>query len=683
MKQRWKKTSPADTPARLTTAPPRAAWRKHVVPVLALWGLALLAYSTSFGGGFPFDNGTIILNDTRVRAATAENARLIWTQEYWYGTTTTGLYRPLTTFSYLLNYAVFGNRDHAAPYHWVNFALHAANMLLVYLLGLLVLGEMVPALAMAALWGVHPVLTESVTNIVGRADLLAAFGVLAGLLCYVRSTATSGRRKALWLAGSAAAVLIGQFSKESAVVVLAAAVLYDLAFGKAPLRARWPGYAAMAAPVAVYLYVRYGILSGLGMGVVPFCDNPLTGAGFWTAEMTAVKVIGKYFGLLVWPARLSNDYSYNQVPLASWHDWQAAIALLACLGAAALAIWCFRRKPAAFFLVTFFFAALAPTSNVVIHIGAIMAERFLYLPAIGFAGYIVVAIYASCRNRSAAQVVLGVLCLAFAARSWARNLDWRDDETLWASAARNSSDSFKPHLLVAGHWLDKPGGLDRAIEEVDRAVGIVDALPDEQNVVRVYAVAGMCYRQKGDAPKSLALLLHGQRIDLAALEAIRRDYAARGRVVYPSGWPPLYLELGRTWMSLNEPKKALEALDYGSVLRPDAAFFEEMADAWRAMGQSDQAAAALIEGIALIPDYPRFGAELVDLYRQTAPQSCALRNTGGGLAPDLGCLLVHGQVCTASRNAASLEERRGRRGEAAATRLSAVRDLGCPAAMFQ
>jgi hypothetical protein len=65
------------------------------------------------------------------------------------------------------------------------------------------------ALALAAVWAVHPVLTESVTNIVGRADLLSAFGVLAGLLCHLHGGAASGRRKLAWLSGLALATTIG------------------------------------------------------------------------------------------------------------------------------------------------------------------------------------------------------------------------------------------------------------------------------------------------------------------------------------------------------------------------------------------------------------------------------------------------------------------------------------------
>ena len=112
--------------------------------MLALWALVLAAYSNSFQAGLVFDSAMAITRDARIQAVTPQNLRLILTEEYWHGSTTSGLYRPLTTFSYLLNYAVFGNGTHPAGYHWVNLALHAVNVSLVYLLGLLVF-EAAPA----------------------------------------------------------------------------------------------------------------------------------------------------------------------------------------------------------------------------------------------------------------------------------------------------------------------------------------------------------------------------------------------------------------------------------------------------------------------------------------------------------------------------------------------------------
>src|SRR5205807_9565903 len=137
----------------------------------------------------------------------------------------------LTTLSYLFNYAILGNGDRPAGYHWINFALHAANIALVYLLALLVLGNGALAFAAAAVWALHPVLTESVANIIGRSDLLAAFGVLGGLLCHIMAARASRQRKAAWLGALAVVTAAGIFAKESAIVVVAAMLIYDITFG--------------------------------------------------------------------------------------------------------------------------------------------------------------------------------------------------------------------------------------------------------------------------------------------------------------------------------------------------------------------------------------------------------------------------------------------------------------------
>jgi len=163
------------------------------------------------------------------------------------------------------------------------------------------------------------------------------------------------------------------------VVVLAAMLIYDLAFHQT-WRARASGYLALAAPFLIFFYVRDRVLANLPSALVPFGDNPLAGAGFWTARLTAIKVIGKYLWLLLWPSRLSCDYSYNQIPLATWGDWKTLAAVAACAALVAAAVACYRRSKPVFFFIVFFFAALAPTSNLLLLIGTIMAERFCTCP---------------------------------------------------------------------------------------------------------------------------------------------------------------------------------------------------------------------------------------------------------------------------------------------------------------
>jgi tetratricopeptide (TPR) repeat protein len=361
----------------------------------------------------------------------------------------------------------------------------------------------------------------------------------------------------------------------------------------------------------------------------------------------------------------------------------------------AVAIACYRRSKPVFFFIVFFFAALAPTSNLLLLIGTIMAERFLYLPSIGFAGCLVVAVYAVCRRLPrVAPAALALVCVAFAARTYTRNFDWFDDLTIWTSAAKLGPASYKSHSSLATDLMTIRGaGLDRAVGEFDRSLAILGPLPDERNVSAVYANAGRCYRIKGDtlsAPrsdywyrKSLDALLRGRRIDLVYDQALRLENAAHGKVIAGSGWIPLYLELGRTYLRLSEPRPALEALAFGRTLRPDPEFSEEMAAAWRALGDPRQAAIALIEGLAIDSSHTQFASELVDLYQRTEPQSCAIRNVAGSVSLNLDCPLVHSQLCTASRNVALLYHQKGQDPLAAGTVRGAIANLGCPAELFR
>ena len=216
-----------------------------------LCAIALVAYANSFVLGLALDGRRMVKDDTRIRAATAENIGRIVTKDYWWPLAADRLYRPVTTASYLFNYAVLGNADHPAGYHWVNFLLHVANVWLVFEIAMLLFQRAGPAFFAAAIWAVHPAGTEAVANVAGRADLLGALAVLGGLLLYMRTTAWTWRPLLALFAIS----MSGLLSKENAAVLIGLMLLGDIAFGKpdwvAALRTRWPAYGVVAASLAI------------------------------------------------------------------------------------------------------------------------------------------------------------------------------------------------------------------------------------------------------------------------------------------------------------------------------------------------------------------------------------------------------------------------------------------------
>jgi tetratricopeptide (TPR) repeat protein len=676
----------------------------------ALLVLVFLAYSNSFGAPFLLDNEEIILHDARVHTVSSVQLHRILTQQYW-ETATTGLYRPLTTLSYLFNYAVLGNANNPEGYHWLNLLLHLANIAMVYILGLAIFENVSIALLVSAIWGLHPIHTEAVTNIVGRADLLVAFGTLAALLAHRQAAASTGARRAAWFGAVLLAAAIAAFSKESGVVVIAVLVLYDVVFAHGtPWSTRLTGYAAAALPCALYFYARAQVLANAPYLPTAYVDNPMLGTDFWTARWTAVKILGKYFQLLVWPAQLSYDYSYNEIPLfawfsAGWEDTKAVVALLGCIAVAAAAVWAWRRNRPVFFGIAFFAVTFAPASNLPIVIGSMLGERLMYLPAVGFAICAAAALWALWRRvpanqptyRYTAWAVLGILLTASLARTYDRNGDWLDAHRFWRTGAEASPNSVRTNMNV----VTNTAGLtqedwDRGIQAAGRALAILDKLPDDKSHGQPFRDAGMFYREVGErlaskqpagvasagtTPEywyrlSLNALLRSEKIELAFDEAYRAENARRGRPGLTAMPSKVYLELGRTYMRLNDPGRALAAFERGRVLESSPVMLEELAEAYRQSGDLHAAIIALEESYTVDSNRPVLG-KLVDLYGKIDPNGCSVAHQGGGSALNPDCPGVHADICLASRNIMGTYVRRGQTFEAEAVRKRAVEYLGC------
>ena len=681
------------SPASRNLAPHMRQW----LVVLALGAVTLLAYSNSFSAGFAFDNKGLLLQDPRLRAATAQNIGLIFHRTYWWPYGESGLYRPFTTLTYFFNYAILGNGDQPGGYHWINFLLHAGNVLLVYGLALRLIRKLWPAVFVAAVWAVHPVLTESVTNMVGRADLLAGMALLGGFWMYLKSAETQGRRRWAWLAGLMAATTVGVFSKESAVTVLGVMALYELTWWKERRRGRalllgclavWPALGAM-------WYVRTAVFAKLTAPVFPFWDNPLTGAGFWTAKLTAIGIMARYLGLLVWPALLSCDYSYAQIPLAtgSPQDW-LAWTVVAAVAAAALPMFRFNRS--VFFFAGLAFVTFLPTSNLFFPIGTIMAERFLYLPSIALAVCVVLAVYAVGRRTGATRLAPVTLCLvvaAFTARTWVRNSDWRDDLSLMTAAAETSPHSYKSHRALAAALYDSDpshANIDRVIAEAEKSLAILDSLPNWRNNAEAYRQASGYYITKGDSlaaaessrayRKALDLLLRCQAIVNATYGRPAATEQARGQApqVDPAKVADLERSISYTRLRLNDPSKALDAAAAALELDPtNPETYRQLSSVFLANGRADEAAATLVQGTIVTSDLS-LRQDLLSLYQQGLDsKGCATIPGPRGPAFNPSCEIVRKHTCAAVTATIPLYLRLQRRDLAEQLKASASRDFGC------
>ena len=633
----------------------------------ALLGVTLAAYANSFSSGLVQDAKALLTLDDRIRALTAENLRLIFEKNYWWPRLADGLYRPLTTLSLLFNYAVLGNGTDAAGYHAVNFLLHAGNVWLVHALARRLLGNARAAFLAAGLWAVHPVGVEAVTNIAGRADLLAAMAVLGGLLLYARLDGVEGWRVRASVAGLFAVATAGVFSKENAAVLIGLMALWDLCRAAPPglpRGRRAAAYSAVAASLALLWAARAAVLGGLTPQVV-YVDNPLRATGFLVARWTAIKVIAMDLGLLVWPAGLRCDRSYNEIALAGPADPLAWIGFVAVVAILSTVIARWRRDRLPLFAAGFFAIAILPVSNLAVPIGSIMAERFLYLPSVAFA-VVAVALAERVLSKRAATLLLAAAMALGSARTFARNSAWHDNLALASADVEGAPGSFKLHEMLAKSLYDQDprGNLDRAIGEEERAWAILRPLPPRLSTELTPAYLGVYYREKGDAvggvgtpegrawyEKSVAVLERAREISRAAEAAFDEAQRASGKPLAARGASPdTYLNLTAALLGLGRYPEALEASRYALGLDPRRAESAEgMALAWMGMGRPREAAVALIERGLIEGFAPATAGSLFRLYQQIPGGECVLPY--GPLAWD--CPVLASDRCRASAELAA------------------------------
>lgn len=581
----------------------------------------LVTYSNSFEGPFLLDNQQIILLDPRLRAFEWEpNIHNIFTKDYWWPTLASDLYRPITTFTYMLNWSVLGNGNNPEGYHVVNFILHLINVFLVYkLLRQFGTRELVAYWA-AAIFGLHPVATEGVTNIVGRADLLSTFFVLSATLCYAHSAKSKGGKRIGWLLGMVPLSILGVLSKESGVMILPAMFFYDWLYrnhsDQAPLPKSWshrfdvllPGYLCVVPSLLLFVFCRHVMSSTSPTYGNPFVDNPIELAGFFSGRMTALKVLGQYFWMLIWPARLSCDWSYNQIPLygpdAPWHEniqsWVAIVLILTLLYLA----WTQRKRfPLMTFGIIWFFVAIFPMSNLPITIGSIKAERFLYMPYLGFALMAAMGLeWVRSWLANTLRPVLPsltwlsftlplVVLMAFSVRTYLRNQDWSSEYALWSSAVETCPNSFKTYKGFSNCFITKntEEGADQAIAVAEKGVAILEnpPLPIERKDNTLYINIAFHYARKAEFcmargardegmkyfEKALGALEKAKEVDRFANSTSRAKFMRQGikaENIRNVGNPTIYELFTAVYIGMGRYAEAEQAALYNLNLNPYA-----------------------------------------------------------------------------------------------------------------
>jgi tetratricopeptide (TPR) repeat protein len=415
---------------RKPEAPFAAPRRRLAVALVA--AAAALPYLPALGNGFVWDD-RLILDHQLARlpdlsAAFFPPADLPLAGGFYY--------RPLVFASYLFDQAVGGG---PLAFHLTPVLLHVAASVLLFLLVVRLLGMSAGATVAALVFAVHPVHAEVVAWMAGRAESLAAVGVIGALLAWGRWLDGGA---APWLGVGAIALLAGLLGKETALAGAFLGVTLPWVWPRASSAGRRAAsWAAVAVAVVAYVVLR-AAAHGLAVGAAG-TGTPVA------AGRNLLAALGFYAGGLVWPH--SAGAVLTAVPGGSGAIVAGVVALVAVAGGAVVALR--RRELVAAWGLGWMVVALVPALMLVVR--AIsetpVAERYLYLPSAGAAVLLAWGLV-TLRARAAA-IALGLtvaLVIAGGAVSAARSTLWRDEVGFWRNAIAVAPDEGVAHLKLAG-----------------------------------------------------------------------------------------------------------------------------------------------------------------------------------------------------------------------------------------
>lgn len=493
----------------------KAAWfekNANVVAVLSL--LVAASYINSIFNPFMWDDKQMILHNEGIRQGWTSVINA-FSPAKWAGRTDdagfVSFFRPMHTLLSVFDYQVWGLNPFG--FHLSNTLVHLFNTIFLFFLTLRLTGKRLPSIAAASIFAVHPVHTESVSFISARVDLLAAAFMMPSFYLYMRA----GKEFSWRYLASLALFWLAMLSKEMAVMLPVLLSVYSWIYEERGGRIK------KAVPFFLLLgaYIAYRVF-----GLETFAGQQQLRADVVTLASTAAAATFDYMRLLVFPYPLKAYYTLN------WYG-PGSIKALAGFGVLIAAAFVFvllylsKRKTAAYSLA-WTFVALAPVMN----IGALgefsIAERYLYIPSIGFSIFagLFFANFMKGGSRTGAVAALIAVVAVLGVMTVNRNRLWSNDLDFYTEMVRVAPSSAAAHANLA-HAHFNLGALEPAIKEMEAASALVPGNPD------IVFELGTYYYKAGrfsEAAGALERAVKGRPAREEAWNLLGISYAETGRL---------------------------------------------------------------------------------------------------------------------------------------------------------
>ncbi|CAH1154750.1 unnamed protein product [Phaedon cochleariae] len=380
-------------------------------------------------------------------------------------------YRPLTTLTFRSNYTLFGLNP--LWFHLTNVSLHALACVLFTRACLQVAGLRPPFATLAGLlFATHPIHTEAVTGIVGRADVLACVFFLISVLSYHGSE--DGKHHT-WISTFFGG--LSMLAKETGITVFLLNLAHDFYLHWPSLRRtltemKWNRGSLQVANRASRILTSLGILLALRLAILQGSlpkfsqqDNPAAfHPSIYVRFLTFCYLAAFNWWLLICPSTLSHDWQMGSIPVvSSVNDSRNFLTLFCFLVLILLAVKSIseledqKHTPVVLGLCLLVFPFL-PATNLFVTVGFVVAERVLYIPSLG---YILLVAYGiqllwdkQVTHRQTVVSLTILLLVTGCLRTIARNRDWRSRESLLRAGLMMLPHNAKMHYNYANFLRD-------------------------------------------------------------------------------------------------------------------------------------------------------------------------------------------------------------------------------------
>ncbi len=363
-------------------------------------------------------------------------------------------------------------------YRIINLIFHLGSTFLVFTL-LSLLSKRSIAIVAASIFAVHPILIESVTWISGGPYSQYSFFFLLSFLTYILS---KNDQKLFYI--SIFSCVLSLLSSEKAMVLFLILALYEISFGS--FKENWKRMSPFIVICITWIFIYLG---KIGERVESLRMEHYQQSGGLINPLLQVPIaIASYLKLIFWPRKLTLYHTEM-----SFSAGQYALCLLTFILLAGAIIYSCKKNKVIFFWLSFFIITLLPTLTP-FGISWIVAERYVYLGSLGiFAVIATLADKLTLRGenfRNAVYFALIIIIIALSARTIVRNMDWKNEDTLWIATAKVSPSGPNIHNNL-GDVYSRQGDLNKAAEEFQKAIEIKPGYADAyHNLANTYQRMG-------------------------------------------------------------------------------------------------------------------------------------------------------------------------------------------------